>query len=77
VAAAEKVHRGEANDLIERLAADRDIGIERSRLEQMLSPAAMVGRAPDQVEKFIVERVDPLLESQRSEIDKAGPQLVV
>ncbi len=77
VAAAEKVQRGEANDLIERLAADRDIGIERSRLEQMLSPSAMVGRAPEQVEKFIAERVDPLLVSQGSDIDRAGPQLVV
>ena len=77
VAAAEKVQRGEANDLIERLAADRDIGIERSRLEQLLSPSAMVGRAPEQVEKFIAERVDPLLASRGSDINRAGPQLVV
>jgi len=77
VAAAEKVQRGEANDLIERLATDRDIGIERSRLEQLLSPSAMVGRAPEQVEKFIAERVDPLLASRGSDINRAGPQLVV
>ena len=77
VAAAEKVQRGEANDLIERLAADRDIGIARSRLEQLLSPSAMVGRAPEQVEKFIAERVDPLLASRGSDINRAGPQLVV
>jgi adenylosuccinate lyase len=77
VAAAERVARGEPNDLLDRLAADPEIGIDRARLERMLSPEAMVGRAPEQVERFIAERVDPLLERYKDEVDVAAPALSV
>ncbi len=77
VAAAEQVRLGKPNDLPERLATDPEIGIERARLERMLSPEAMVGRAPEQVERFIAEWVDPTLERYKHEIDTERPTLGV
>jgi adenylosuccinate lyase len=77
VAAAERVHRGEPNDMIDRLAADREIGVQRSELERLLSPQAMVGRAAQQVDRFIAESVDPVLERYREELEAASPQLSV
>jgi len=77
VAAAERVHRGEPNDMIDRLAADREIGISRAELESLLSPQAMVGRAPDQVSRFVSERVDPWLRKHGDELETDSPQLSV
>ncbi|UCC48591.1 MAG: adenylosuccinate lyase [Gemmatimonadota bacterium] len=77
VAAAEQVRLGKPNDLPERLARDPEIGIERARLERMLSPEAMVGRAPEQVNCFIAEWVDPTLQRYKHEIDTERPTLGV
>ncbi len=77
VAAAEQVRRGESNDLIDRLAADAEIGIDRTDLETMLKPEAMVGRAAEQVEGFIRGSVDPIIERNKSEIDTSSPTLSV
>jgi adenylosuccinate lyase len=77
MAAAERVHRGEANDLVERLAGDDAIGIERETLEGLISPATLVGRAAEQVERFIAREVDPLLRGVGEEVDTVSPQLKV
>lgn len=58
-AAAERVkQRGEANDLLERLRGEaifRDVDLGAA-----LDPAAFVGRAPEQVDRFVDEIVEPL-----------------
>jgi len=77
IAAADRVGRGEPNDVIERLAGDPEIGIGREELERMLSPESMVGRAPEQVDRFIAEWIDPLLERHKGEIEVASPTLKV
>lgn len=77
VAAAERVQRGESNDMIDRLAADREIGVQRSELERLLSPEAMVGRAAQQVDRFIAESVDPVLARHDEELEEVNPQLSV
>ncbi|UCC74816.1 MAG: adenylosuccinate lyase [Gemmatimonadota bacterium] len=77
MAAAEEVRQGKPNDLAERLAADPAIGIGRDELERMLTPEAMAGRAPQQVDNFIAERVDPLLERYKDEIEHHSPTLTV
>ena len=77
VAAAERVQRGESNDMIDRLAADREIGVQRSELERLLSPEAMVGRAAQQVDRFIAESVDPVLARYDEELEEVNPQLSV
>jgi adenylosuccinate lyase len=77
VAAAERVGRGEPNDVIDRLAGDEEIGIDRVELERMLSPKAMVGRAPEQVDRFIKEQVDPLLTRYKDHLESESPVLKV
>jgi adenylosuccinate lyase len=77
VAAAERVHRGESNDMIDRLAGDAEIGVERAELERILAPRAMVGRAPEQVDRFIADWVDPVLDRYQDELDTASPTLSV
>jgi adenylosuccinate lyase len=77
LAAAERVRRGESNDLVERLASDPAIGIERARVEQLTAVSTLIGRAPEQVDRFIARWVDPLLERNRDEIDKASPTISV
>lgn len=77
MAAAEQVRLGKSNDLVERLVADPAIGIERDELERLVNPEAMVGRAPEQVERFIAQWVDPALERHAEEIEKESPTLAV
>ncbi len=77
VAAAERVGRGETNDVIDRIAGDAEIGIDRAELERMLSPQAMVGRAPEQVDRFVGEWVDPLLARYKDLIELDSPVLKV
>lgn len=52
---------GADNDLLERLAADPLFAAVAPRFDEIVNPAAFVGRAPQQVEDFITEVVDPLL----------------
>ncbi|HKK26700.1 MAG TPA: adenylosuccinate lyase [Gemmatimonadota bacterium] len=50
------------NDFLDRVAGDPAFGLDRSRLEALARPADLVGRAPEQVERFLRERVDPIVE---------------
>ena len=77
MAAAERVHRGESNDLVDRLANDAEIGIDRTELETMLSTEAMIGRAPEQVDRFVDNWVEPVLERYSDDIDTSSPTLRV
>ncbi len=57
-AAAEEVNQGRPNDLAHRLASDPAFaGID---LRELLDPAALVGRAPEQVDEYLAEVVEPL-----------------
>ncbi|HEX4682865.1 MAG TPA: adenylosuccinate lyase [Gemmatimonadaceae bacterium] len=49
------------NDMLERLAADRAFGVPIADLESVLKPERFVGRAPQQVDEFLEEVVEPLL----------------
>jgi adenylosuccinate lyase len=51
----------ERNDLLDRLAADTEFGVSIRDLEAALEPHRFVGRAPEQVDEFLREVVDPLL----------------
>jgi len=51
----------EQNDLLDRIAADDAFGISRAELELAMDPKRFVGRAPQQVDEFLDEVVDPLL----------------
>ncbi len=62
-AAAARVKReGEANDLIDRIAADEEIPLTREEIEAELDPAKYIGRCVSQVEEFLRDDVTPVLE---------------
>jgi adenylosuccinate lyase len=62
IAAARAIKDGaEHNDLLDRIAADSAFGITREELESTMDPSRFVGRAPEQVDEFLVEVVEPLL----------------
>lgn len=52
----------EDNDFFDRLAADEAFGLTRGDLEALATAPALIGRAPQQVEAFLVSEVDPLLD---------------
>jgi adenylosuccinate lyase len=54
---------GETNDLIERIAADPAFRLSREELDALLDPARHVGRAPEQVDAFLRDYVQPLLDT--------------
>ncbi len=60
-AAAEAIQRGEPNPLRALCAADPLFAGIAGGLERLLDPALFVGRAPEQVDEFLAEEVDPLL----------------
>jgi adenylosuccinate lyase len=60
-AAALKDGASSSNDLIERLAGDKAVGVPRAELERTLEPGRFTGRAPEQVDEFLADVVDALL----------------
>jgi len=57
-AAAVVKQEGKPNDLLQRLAADK--AFSAVDLQSALDPAAFVGRAPEQVDEFLAEVVEPI-----------------
>lgn len=66
MAAADAMKNGAAeNDLFTRMASDALIPLEQDDFESLVRPGDYVGLAPAQVEMFLREEVDPLLEAER------------
>ncbi|HVZ77128.1 MAG TPA: adenylosuccinate lyase [Gemmatimonadaceae bacterium] len=51
-----------ANDMLERLAADPEWNVPLDEMQALLDPRRFVGRAPEQVDEFLQEVAEPLLE---------------
>ena len=62
--------QGKPNDLIERLSGDA--AFSKVELSQVLKPSSFVGRAPQQVDRFLKQVVDPI---RRRYADKLGQQV--
>jgi adenylosuccinate lyase len=76
VAAAERVKTGaDANDLAERLAADPEFPLDEAAIRAALDPALHVGRAPEQVDEFLTEQVEPVLERLAGAVARGAPEL--
>ena len=56
------------NDLLDRIAADEAFGITRDELDRAMDPRRFVGRAPEQVDEFLAEVVEPLLAGTTGEV---------
>ncbi len=68
IAAARALKDGAArNDLLDRIAADSTFGITRDELETTMDASRFVGRAPEQVDEFLAEVVEPLLADSGAE----------
>ncbi len=64
--AAEKVEKGEENDLVERLKNDNNFEPIHDRLEELADPSGLSGRARAQVEQFLEEDVEPVLDEEEN-----------
>ncbi len=72
-AAAERMKGGASdNDLFTRLAADRAFAAVAAQLPEIAAGGSLVGRAPQQVDEFLAERVEPALAPFRG---KAGARI--
>ena len=49
------------NDMLDRLAADPTFSLETNELRELLDPSRYVGRAPEQVDEFLGEVLEPML----------------
>jgi adenylosuccinate lyase len=68
---------GLPNDLMDRIAADPAFGVTRAELEEDLRPELYVGRAPEQVDEFLAEWVEPVLARYPDAAAEAAPELSV
>jgi adenylosuccinate lyase len=53
---------GETNDLPARIAGDTAFGVTESDVNALLDPARHIGRSPDQVDAFLRDCVQPVLD---------------
>ncbi|MCI8633135.1 MAG: adenylosuccinate lyase [Lachnospiraceae bacterium] len=67
-AAAQVKQEGKANDLLERIIADDYFKMSEEELMSAVKPENFVGRAPQQVEDFLKECIDPILSAHRAEL---------
>jgi adenylosuccinate lyase len=68
-ASAEVKQHGRPNDLIERLRIDP--AFAKVNLGEVMDPSRYVGRAPQQVERFIGEVVEPIRQRYRAQLNQA------
>jgi adenylosuccinate lyase len=55
----------ERNDLLDRLAADPVLSLAAGDVHELLDPRRYVGRAPEQVDEFLTEVLDPALVDEK------------
>lgn len=58
---------GGENDLIERVKNDEYFDSIKGQLDSLLDPRSFVGRAPEQVDRFLKEWVEPALAEEEFE----------
>lgn len=56
---------GKDNNLLELIAADKEFNLTLEELQATMEPSKYVGRAPIQVDKFLAEVVNPILEANK------------
>jgi len=56
---------GLENNLLELIAADKSFNLTLDELKKTMDPAKYVGRAPQQVEEFLKEVINPILDNNR------------
>ncbi len=64
-----RVKSGLDNDLIERLKKDELFASVKDELDNMLVPSAYIGRAKEQVERFLSDYIQPILNEHSKDLD--------
>jgi adenylosuccinate lyase len=59
---------GAANDLLQRIAADPRFTAVHATLHDLVEPSLFIGRAPEQVDDFILEVINPILDSCQADL---------
>ena len=67
-AAAVVKQEGMPNDMIARVEADPAFGLTREEIEAELTPEAFTGRAPEQVEEFLSNVIQPVLDASPEDV---------
>ncbi len=60
--------KGLENNLLDLIAADPSFNLTREELEKTMEPAKYVGRSKEQVEEFLAEVVNPILEAAKDDL---------
>ena len=60
--------KGLDNNLLDLIAADPAFGLNEEELKKTMDPAKYVGRAPIQVDKFLANVVNPILEANKEDL---------
>ena len=68
---------GKPNDLIDRIASDESFGLSKEEIMQALNPENLCGRAVHQVDDFISEKVDPVIEKYKDLLDGVDTEVNV
>lgn len=68
---------GKPNDLMQRIIADGSFGIQEADSALLLDPEKYIGRAPQQVEEYLSNEVQPILEAFKEEINTKEIELTV
>lgn len=63
---------GAGNDLLERIGLDPLFAAVHGTLDQLLDPSQFVGRAPQQVDEFLLECVDPILQKHSHKLENVN-----
>ena len=60
--------RGLDNNLLELIAADESFGLSLEELQATMKPERYIGRAPEQVEAFLKNVVQPVLDANQDDL---------
>ena len=63
-----KCEEGKDNNLLELIAADPEFNLTLEQLQATMEPSKYVGRAPVQVDAFLANVVNPVLEKNQDEL---------
>jgi len=62
---------GARADLLDRIAQDEAFGMSVEELQELVDPRRFIGRAPEQVDRFLKEWVDPVVQRYATESNRA------
>jgi len=68
LAGAEVKQKGKDNDLVDRIKCSNYFEPIKADLETLLDPTTFIGRAPQQVDEFLKEEVDPVVQKYQNQL---------